>query len=311
MAKDVGLSVVAGLASALVFISVLTGGTLGVLLAYLVSLPLAMIGLSFGLRHVLLGSGVALAVVAVATPVGFPVFAVVGVLPVLVLVRQALQARPNAEGRVEWYPPGLLVAWLAVLAAALMVLGTTLLPIGGGGIEGGLRTELAAYLDQVLPSAPPEFKGEVLRLWAALFPAMLGSGWLLMAALNGVVAQWTVVKAGRAIRPTPAYARLELPTWLLAVVVVVGVAGVTASGDVGYLGRNAAVVLLWPYVFAGLAMVHGLVRDRPNRGLLLAFFYVTVFVLFRWSLVALAGLGLVRHWTRLRRLLAGRSQEEK
>lgn len=311
MSKGLGLSVAAGLASGLVYLSVLTGGALGVLLTYLTPLPLVMVGLAFGLGRVALGAGVAIALVALAEPQAVAVFAVVGVLPVLVLVRQALLWRKTSVGAAEWYPPGLLLAWLAVFAVGLILLGAALLPAGDGGIESLIRREIRGFVEDLGPTIPTEVKDSLVPLWSALFPAMLGGAWLLMAAMNGIVGQWTVTKAGFALRPTPAYAGLELPLWLLAMLVAAGLIGGLAGGDAGYLGRNAAVVLLWPYVFGGLAVVHRSLHGRPNAGMMLALFYVAFFAMFGWALVAVAGLGLVRHWTRLRRHQAGGGQEEE
>ncbi len=311
MSKDLGLSVVAGLASALVFLSVLTGGALSVVLAYLMPLPLVMVGFSWGFKRLLLGSGLALAVVLGAAPSAVPVFATAVLLPAAVLVCLARHCRPSAAGGVDWYPPGSLLAWLAVVAVGLMVVGTSLATAEGAGFEDEARRAITQFFDQVAPLTPSEIRDGAIRLWSALFPAMLGSAWLIMAVLNGVLAQWTVAKSGHALRPTPDYAALELPLWTLAALASAVVLGLTAGGDVGYLGRNAAVVLMWPQMFAGLAIVHQALRRRPNAGMLLAFFYVVFFVMFGWAQVALAGLGLVRHWTRLRRRQVASSQEEK
>jgi hypothetical protein len=311
MSKDLGLSVVAGLASALVFLSVLTGGGLGVVLAYLMPLPLVMIGFSWGFKRLLLGSGLALAVVLGAAPSAVPVFATAALLPAVILVCLTRQYRVTTAGGVDWYPPGSLLAWLAVVAVGLMILGTSLVTAEGAGFEDEARHMITQLLDQVAPLTPPEVRDGAITIWSALFPAMLGSAWLIMAVLNGLLAQWTVAKAGHALRPTPDYTTLELPLWTLAALVSAGVLGLTAGGNVGYLGRNAALVLMWPQMFAGLAMVHQALRRRPNAGMLLAFFYVVFFVMFGWAQVAVAGLGLVRHWTRLRRRQVVSSQEEK
>jgi hypothetical protein len=311
MSKDLGLAVGAGLASALVFLSVLTGGGLGVILAYLMPLPLVMIGFSWGRGRAMLSSCIALAVVAVAAPSSLPVFVTVAMLPAAILVSLARQYRLAADGSVTWYPAGTLLAWLAVAAVGLMVLGISVSTTEGAGFEEGARLLITQFLDQAAPLAPAEVRDGAIALWSALFPALLGSAWLIMAAANGVVAQWTVAKAGHAIRPTPDYATLELPIWSLAALAGAVVLGLTAGGDIGYLGRNAAVLLMWPQMFAGLAVVHRALRRRPNAGVLLAFFYVAFFVLFGWAQLAVAGLGLVRHWTRLRRRQVVSSQEEK
>jgi hypothetical protein len=311
MSKDLGLSVVAGLASALVFLSVLTGGVMGVALAYIMPLPLVMVGLSWGLRRAVLGSGLASAAVLVTAPSAIAVFVMVALLPALILVGLARLYRVTPSGGVDWYPPGAMLAWLAMTAVGLMVLGTLLVTAGGVGLEDDIRHYVTQLLDQIAPLTPSEVRDGAIALWSALFPAMLGSAWLIMAAMNGVLAQWTVTKAGHAFRPTPAYVTLESPLWALAALASAVVLGLTVGGNIGYLSRNAAVVLMWPQIFAGLAVVHQALRRRSNAGMMLALFYVGFFVMFGWALVAVAGLGLVRHWTRLRRRQVESSQEEK
>lgn len=311
MSKDHGLSVVAGIASALVFLSVLTGGGMGVVLAYVMPLPLVMVGLSRGFGRAMLGSGLALVAVLVVAPSATAVFAVAAVVPVLIIVGLSGLCRVTPSGGLDWYPPGSILAWLAIAAVGLMGAGALVVGTGGTGFEEEARRFITQLVDQIAPLTPDEVKDGAIALWSALFPAMLGSAWLIMAAMNGMLAQWTVAKSGHAFRPTPAYVTLEVPLWALAALAGAVVVGLTAGGDIGYLSRNAAVVLMWPQIFAGLAVVHQALRHRSHAGVMLALFYVGFFVMFGWALVAIAGLGLVRHWTRLRRRQVESSPEEK
>jgi hypothetical protein len=311
MSKDLGLAIAAGIASGLVFLSVFAGGALGILLMYLTPLPLIMVGLSLGLWRGLISSGVALVMVAAATPDAVSVYGLVAPLPAMVVTRQALLWRQRADGTVEWYPPGLLLAWLAIVAVALMALGALLIPTRGMAFEAMAQRYVVDFLDQVAPTAPTDVKEGAAALWSALFPAMLACGWLLMTMANAIVAQWTVSRAGHGRRPTPAYATVELPWWLLAALGAATAVGLLAGGDLGYLGRNAAAVLLWPYVFVGLAVVHRALRRRTNGSMLLALFYVAFFAMFGWALLAVAGLGLVWHGNRLLHRGTDSSQEEK
>jgi len=284
---------------------------MGVVLAYLMPLPLVMVGFSWGLGRAVIGSGLALAVVLVTTPSTALIFSMVALLPTLMLVGLAGLYRPTPSGGVDWYPPGSLLAWLALVAVGLMVLGALLVTAGGMTFEDEARRYITQLLDQIAPLTPVEVKDGAIALWSALLPALLGSAWLIMVVMNGMLAQWTVAKAGHAFRPTPAYVTLEMPLWVLAALISAVVIGLTAGCNIGYLGRNAAAVLMWPQIFAGLAVVHQALRRRSNARMMLAFFYVGFFVMFGWALVAVAGLGLVRHWTRLRRRQVESSQEEK
>jgi hypothetical protein len=307
MSKGFGLAVAAGLASALVFLSVMTGGGVGILLAYLMPLPLVLIGVSRGHWPALAAGATASAVVGAMTPGGLPVFLVAALLPTATLVilglREGQGFRPGETGRF--------LAGLAAVAVAILVVATLVATSRGSLIEDQARAYVAQVLDQIAPQVPSEMRGSVAALWSALFPAMLGSAWLLMTAANGVLAQWIASRAGQALRTTPVYGSVELPWWMPAALAAALAIGFGAGGDVGYLARNAAVVLVLPQTLAGLAVVHGAMRGRPHGGILLALFYVVFFVMFGWSLVAVAGLGLVRHWTRLRRRQVESGPEEK
>jgi len=312
MLKGYGLTGAAGLASGLVFLSIVDGGSLGVLLIYLVPLPLMMVGLSLGLLHALAASALAAVVVGVGSGgSAVPSFAVLAVLPSLVLVRQALLRRWHLEtGDVDWYPPGKLLAWLTGTAVGLLLLGAAILASQGLTIEELVGRHVQEFVETMAQSVPAEMRDALIRIWTALMPAMACCAWLTIAAVNGALAQWTVTRAEMGLRPTPAYGDIVLPLWVAGALAATTAVGLLAQGNLGYVARNVAVVLLWPHVFVGLAEVHTRLKGRPNGALLLALFYVVFVALFQWALFAVAGLGLVRHWTRPRRRDAT-GQEEK
>lgn len=310
MSKDIGLSLIAGLASALVYLSVLSGGGLAVFLAYLMPLPIILVGLGIGFGRAALAGALALAIVAAMAWPAVPAFAAIVLAPAFLVTFLALRKGTDRKGGVSWTDPGLIVTVLAVAACALTISGVTLVA-KGGGIEEEAAGYVSRFLDQSAPMVPAELRANAVALWSALFPAMAGSAWLIMAVVNGLFAQWVVTKAGHARRPSPRYRQMTLPYWSLAVLGLAVAAGVVAEGDIAYLARNATVVLLWPQVLSGLAYLHETLEGRPHAGVMLALFYVVFFVVFGWALIAVAGLGLVRHWTRLRRERTLRSQEDK
>jgi hypothetical protein len=91
---------------------------------------------------------------------------------------------------------------------------------------------------------------------------------------------------------------------------VVVTAAVLVRGDLGYIASNAAVVLLIPFAFLGLAGIHRWAEGRPNARLVLAATYGLLILAFGWAAAAAAGLGLVRFWTmRFRRPDSGGGME--
>ena len=90
--------------------------------------------------------------------------------------------------------------------------------------------------------------------------------------INFMLAQLLAVRAGWARRPTPNFDRLELPGWLWPGVAVAAVL-VLAGGIIGDLGWSLLIVLVVPYLFLGLALVHVVVRRWSRPGLALAAIY--------------------------------------
>ena len=312
MSRDLALAVAAGLLSALLFFSVLSGGAAGLVLTYGAPMPLMLTGLGLGLPGVLVASVVAGGTVAMAGLYPAGIFAASVVLPSLVVTRQALLWRRGAGGDVEWYPPGLVLGWLTAAGLAVLVAAPFVLPGHEGGLEGWIRDYLGLALDALTAGGmvPPEAREPMVAMWAPLLPAMVAGSWLVMALANAVLAQAVLVRFKRNRRPTPDYQALELPDWCAAGLGVSAVLAVVAGGDLGYVARNAIGLLLVPYVFLGLAGMHGAIRQRPNGGILLALFYGAFVLLFGWAVIAAAGVGLVRHLIQLqRRFGGGRDQE--
>ena len=75
-------------------------------------------------------------------------FAALNVVPVILLVRQALLARTGSDGTLEWYPPGLLTAWLTGLGLAVIT-GAVLLLGGPDSMQSAVREALAPALDRL------------------------------------------------------------------------------------------------------------------------------------------------------------------
>ncbi|MEA4839080.1 MAG: DUF2232 domain-containing protein [Rhodospirillaceae bacterium] len=302
MTKELGLSLLAGLASGLLFLSVLAGGGVGALLVYLTPLPLMVVGLCFGLAKAAIGAAVGAFLVAGLSLAAVPAYAVLGAGSALLVVQRALLWRPTADGTIEWYPPGQVLAWLTGVGLALLVIGMLVLDSGDGGIEAVMRHQVTDFVDRLVIEASPEIRDAVIGLWSSLLPAVAMTGWLLVGVLNGVLGQALAQRSGRALRPTPRYRDADLPAWTgVALCLAIGLALLTGTGDAAYMARNAVMGLMGPYVLVGLAVVHRFLGGRSQARLWLTLFYVAFVILFGWAVIAVAGLGLMSFWTRRRR----------
>jgi predicted membrane protein DUF2232 len=285
-------------------------GTLGALLLMLLSqLPLFLVGLNQGTRGVLAAgaSGVLLMVLLVGlTAAGN--YAITNALPAFVLVRQAALSRRRPDGRIEWYPPGLIMLWLSLYAGLAFLVVVLVFAGREGGLEGELRRTFAEIRDAVgfAPASPGAER--MLDALIGIMPGLGASSWLLITAANAALAQGVLVRFGHQLRPSPALIAYELPGWLAGVVVAATAAGTLLSGSPGFIGRNLCLILAVPYFFEGLAVIHALaVRSGAKLGLL-ALLYVTlglVIVILSWfAILAMAALGLVDQVVGLRRRLS-------
>lgn len=293
-----------GLASAVFYLSVRAGSPLATGLTYLAPAPLLAVGLSRGLTAgaiaVLVG---VLALAFGVRPMAALLYFAAAGLPSLIVIRLGMQSRPRAtEGALDWYPPGLLLAWLTVYGLALLV-GVTLMFAGAeGGLEGEIRRAmtamLMAYSENQGGQLDPRMS-EIADGLAPFIPGWLISAWLLVFVINGAVAQGLLTRTGQAARPTPAYAAIELPSWLAMLL-----AGVLAlsflPGGIGGFGSNALPILSTPFLLCGLAVIHTLSRRVPGRGAVLAAVYMML-VMLGWLSALIAVLGLAEQWVDLRR----------
>jgi hypothetical protein len=295
-----GAGAVLGGLGALLYLSVLTGSPGALILAYLAQLPLFAAGLSFGI-----GSGIAAgatATVILAAEGGLfaaVAFAALYAGPIVVLVRQALLARQAADGSLEWYPAGLLTAWLtgfglAALFAAVGFLGRP------DAIEPLVRDMLAPAIERL--GGDSEVGGGLVHILALITPGGIAASWMAMTASNAILAQGVLARLGKAWRPSPDLARLTLPLWLSATLVA-AILLVVMGGLPRFYGVNMLIVLSVPFCLAGLAVLHAAVRPLRHRQVPLTLFYALA-GLFGWPLLVIAVVGALDRPIGLRRRFA-------
>ncbi len=315
MPREALIAIAAGLASALLHLST-EWSLLGALVFALAApMPLFAAGLGRGLNAGLVAAGVATALIAaVAGLPGAGLFAASDALPVLLLVRFALLNRPlhvdgGPEGGTEWYPPGLLLAWLSLYCAAAFAVLAVVMGSGPGGLQTGISNYVDGFRQALMAGTGDGTAANpaVERMFATLervFPFLVVTWWIVIVVANGVAAQKFLVRTGHAMRPSPDLTATALPGWMFPAVVAAAAVALVGSGWLGFMATNIALILCVPYFLTGLAVLHAISARWNGRTAILIAVYLLL-LLFGWPLLVVTGLGMVEHWAGLRQRLGG------
>ena len=281
-----------------------------ILVACLAPLPLLAVGLAFGPKAAAIAAGVGILLsLAVAGVAAASVYAGLHALPSALIVDRAL-AGDRSDRADGARAAGVALASLAVFAA--LVAGSfALIGRGEAGVEAAVRGFLDGGLAMNMSGLPADARQRFIETAAPMFVGLSGVSWQLLIAGNALLAQRIVSGRGQALRQTPAWATLSLPDWLAWALVGAAAISLVTSGDAQYLARNVAMVLVMPYFFLGLTVVHALARRSAAKPLLLAGFYVILVVFTLVAGAIVAGLGMIEQWVGLReRIVASPGRKE-
>jgi hypothetical protein len=296
-----GIGVLCGALAAWPYVMALTGSAGSMILVYLTQVPLFAAGLWLGTSaSALAGLTASLMLVATSNLLTATIFAGLNVVPVVLLVRQSLLARTGAEKAIEWYPPGLLTAWLtglglAAIAAALLLFG------GPEHMQAVVREVVAPVLGRHFDENTLEHH-KLLDFISFILPGVVATSWMVMTATNGSLAQGLLARFGASWRPSPDLAALGLPMWI-PLLLALAVAATFLGGTARFLGINVVIVLAVPFCLSGLAVLHTVARRFTRPAIPLVTFYVLAGV-FGWPLLLIAVLGLLDSPLGLRRRFA-------
>jgi len=298
----------AGAAAALLFASMSSGSWLSVALFYLAPLPIMIAGIGWSHWAALIAalSG-ALALGAAFSSVFFLAFLTSAGLPAWWLSYLAMLARPAVAGSVaappgtslEWYPPGRLLLWAALLAAGMVVIAIPALGLTAETFHAALSEKLTDLLRTqtgTIAGAPLTLPGvsdpaQLIDFLANAIPPTAAVIATITNATNLWLAARVVTFSGRLRRPWPVLADMRVPRPAAAALVI----AVVLSFVGGLVGLAAGIVgasLLMAFGLLGFAVLHAVTQGMQARGFLLGGAYAAVFVL-GWPILALALLGFI------------------
>jgi hypothetical protein len=302
MIQIVTIGIGAGAAAALLFASVTSGSWLSIPLFYLAPLPIMIAGLGWSHWAAMtaalagaLGLGAVFGTVfllAFAAGAGFPAWWL-GYLAMLARPVVASDASGQGAASFEWYPPGRLVVWAAVLGVLVVIVAVPNFGIDADSFRAGLRDALNTIMrvnNGTLTRAGSNTERLLEILVNAIPPAAA-----VLATVTNLLNLWLaarVVKfSGRLARPWPQLSSMTFPPLMTA---ALGVAVVLSflDGMLGIVGGIVAASLLLVYGVLGFAVLHAITQGMSARPFVLSITYAGV-TLLGWPMLALCLLGLV------------------
>jgi hypothetical protein len=314
MTRNILTGLVAGLASALLFASILSGSPFAVILFYAAPLPLMIVALGWSHRagfvaalagSLVLGLGLA--------PVTGLVFAVGVGAPAWALAYLAMLGRSDESGKVaQWYPVGRIVAAAslmggAVACAGALTLGTSYEAFSGRmreGVAGIFREQMGIPAGQPLVIRDVQDPEAFVAVIAAIVPPLVVAFWVLTTLFALWLSARIVRASSRLARPWPDLASLRLPR-SMGLVLGGAVAAMLLPGMAGLMGELFAAACLSAFLVLGFTALHDATRGLAARGLILGATYAICFVM-TWALAVVALWGIADHLFNIRHRIAGR-----
>lgn len=297
------IALAAGGASALMFVSIISGAPISLLLVYFAPLPLMVAALGWGPLAATVGGIVA--ATTIGAIFGLPLciaFAITVALPAWWLGHLGLLGRPVANvaspgngaspvaPTLEWYPVGRILLWISGFAVLTTFIG--LLTIGSdyAAISATLRRVLLRFSALRGPASAGDIEQHVDVL-VAITPALVANVIMLRLTLNLWLATKVAAISGRLHRAKPDLKSVTLPPMTL-VALCVAVAFCFVGGLPAMLAQIVASALMMAYALTGFAVLHTLTLGSKNRGIWLSSTYAMVLLSGGWLLVVIVALGL-------------------
>jgi hypothetical protein len=295
MIATIVIALAAGLASALMFVSISSGALISLPLTSLAPLPLMVVGLVWGPLGAAVGGVTAITVIAALFGLPYAIaFAIVNAVPAWWLAHLVLLARPvqkdagaaKPDDALEWYPVGRILLWVVVFASVTTA--ATLLMMGSD--TAAIYSIIRRGWVEFLQAAGFVFNDSMLDALVAISPIGAEMAAVATLALNLWLAARIAATSGRLHRPWPDLKNTALP--ITAIVVLFAALACSFFGGLpGMLAQVVAAGLSMAYAMTGFAVLHTITLAMKSRALWLGCVYA-VAAGFAWALLAIALLGL-------------------
>lgn len=295
--KDMQSALLAGLLSSALFLLVYGAG-LGFIFMFVPTLPLFFAGLQHNPNIAIrAAAGAATLILLFISPSSSVIYMFLLGVPSWYLTRCLLQARIARDGTRQWFPVGLAITNLSFYAVAFIGFITAFY----ASEPGGLPALLSQHISESLKSLEQEY-GEAIsilaREWSFLIFPITVWLWAICLYFHAWFANRALASRQRALRASVAVTPFTMPGWVLYLLAVAALASLIGSDSMRFFGKSAFIILMLPYFFSGIALIHHATASWPSRRLLLFFIYIAIFAQV-WPALAIAAAGI---WQQLKTL---------
>ena len=305
------IALLAGAASAGLYVYGLTLTITGVFLLLLAPLPLWLAGLGWGSTAAGLAGAVgAIAVLLLSDPLIGTMYAVVLAIPTAILAHLAVARHKDTDSE-RWFPANALLGALVMIGLIQALAAGLALSATDAGLVGTVRDNLTLIFGAYVTEDSGEGSGALIDQWDSLVLGAMIAVTMVAQAGTGALAQGLLSAANKAIRPSPAFWALRVGDWtralmvlLLIAVVTLDATGVAADGASGgffqFLGMAFVLVLGVGFLLQGLAVMHALTRGIRAQPLVLTGVYFVALVMQPLGAPLMALIGLFDRWGNFR-----------
>lgn len=278
----VPIALICGLIAAVLFLSPLTMGGLGLFLSSFTALPLFVVVLGFGTRAGIISGAVsALCVAAFLGPLGAVSVLGATMAPALWIGHSAGLSRDD-DGVQEWFPLSQILFRLTAISAVIVII---LGSVSGYSPQVALE-QVTAMIEQMVQvqtatdGAPLMDQSQIATRAAdiaSLVPLMMPLSILFLMVLNLRLAERFARRRGWMLRPKD-----DLPTTVglppvACVILLIAIAGSFFGGTLGLAAQVVAGAFGGAFLLVGLATIHFMTRGLAARPFLLPIVYVALF----------------------------------
>lgn len=290
-------AVLAGIVTGFVFLMAGTGHPAGLLLGYLSPLPMILIGMRYGLPAfgVSVAGTIGMLLFGGISGAGLLAFGLMFFLPALVGLWAYMNVLSGKGRKILWAPAGEALSWIAMTGVLLHAVVMTWLSSFANGFAAAAQEVVLPMLLRMAPQMAeiPELSEMLVRVLPYISGFVVVS-WLFLLVANGLVAQLILGRAKQPVRAVPTMTEITTPQWLYYVMAASLFAMLFMKTHLlGLVGAGALIILILPYAFAGLGMIHQWLEKSPYRMIGLVLIYGLILIL-GWPIMLASLVGVLR-----------------